>query len=77
MFGTTVAPIGPAFLSTYLPEMQYAIHLSIVTHTDDVLVRALVAVTTVWSGFSYVFSKDAVRVISETRKPRQPPSQSS
>jgi len=58
MFGTTVAPIGPAFLSTYLPEMQ-----------------ALVAVTTVWSGLSYVFSKDAVRVISETRKQRHPPSQ--
>ncbi|KAF8448903.1 CDP-alcohol phosphatidyltransferase-domain-containing protein [Boletus edulis BED1] len=37
--------------------------------------QALVAVTTVWSGLSYVFSKDAVRVISETRK-RQPPSQS-
>ncbi|KAH0836766.1 CDP-alcohol phosphatidyltransferase-domain-containing protein [Lanmaoa asiatica] len=59
MFGTTVAPIGPGFLSAYLPEMQ-----------------ALVAVTTVWSGLSYVFSKDAVRVISETRKQRQPPSQS-
>ncbi|KAG8221047.1 phosphatidyl synthase [Butyriboletus roseoflavus] len=57
MFGTTVSPIGPAFLSAYLPEMQ-----------------ALVAVTTVWSGLSYVFSKDAVRVISETRKKRQPPS---
>ncbi|KAF8553567.1 hypothetical protein OG21DRAFT_1510011 [Imleria badia] len=53
MFGTTVAPIGPAFLSAYLPEMQ-----------------ALVAVTTVWSGLSYVFSKDAVRVVSETRKQR-------
>lgn len=30
MFGTTVAPIGPAFLSVYLPEMQYATHLAIV-----------------------------------------------
>ncbi|KAG9318016.1 hypothetical protein JVU11DRAFT_79 [Chiua virens] len=57
MFGTTVAPIGPAFLSTHLPEMQ-----------------ALVAVTTVWSGLSYVFSKDAVRVIAEARQ-RQPPSE--
>ncbi|KAG1812927.1 uncharacterized protein BJ212DRAFT_1448082 [Suillus subaureus] len=33
--------------------------------------QILVAVTTVWSGLSYVFSKDAVRIISETRK--QPP----
>ncbi|KIJ07063.1 hypothetical protein PAXINDRAFT_19732 [Paxillus involutus ATCC 200175] len=56
MFGTTVAPIAPAYLSVYLPEMQ-----------------VLVAVTTIWSGLSYVFSKDAVRVISETRKQRQPP----
>ncbi|KAL4062575.1 CDP-alcohol phosphatidyltransferase-domain-containing protein [Scleroderma citrinum] len=56
MFMTTVAPIGPGYLSTYLPEMQL-----------------LVAATTVWSGLSYVFSKDAVRVISETRKRRQLP----
>ncbi|KIM68287.1 hypothetical protein SCLCIDRAFT_13828 [Scleroderma citrinum Foug A] len=56
MFMTTVAPIGPVWLSTYLPEMQF-----------------LVVVTTVWSGLSYVFSKDAVRVISETRKRKQLP----
>ncbi|KAG6381722.1 hypothetical protein JVT61DRAFT_326 [Boletus reticuloceps] len=74
MFGTTVAPIGPAFLGACLPEMQYVSYLPTV-HTLMHLVRALVAVTTVWSGLSYVFSKDAVRVISETRK-RQPPSQS-
>jgi cardiolipin synthase len=33
----------------------------------------VVAGTTVWSGFSYLFSKDAVRIISESRKPKQPP----
>jgi len=60
MFGTTVAPIAPAYLGVYLPEMQ-----------------ALVAVTTIWSGLSYVFSKDAVRIVAETRKQRRPPSQSS
>ncbi|KAF9240598.1 CDP-alcohol phosphatidyltransferase-domain-containing protein, partial [Melanogaster broomeanus] len=53
MFGTTVGPIAPAYLSVYLPEMQM-----------------LVAATTILSGLSYVFSKDAVRVISETRKQR-------
>ncbi|KAG6334364.1 hypothetical protein ID866_4725 [Astraeus odoratus] len=57
MFTTTIAPIGPTYLSAYLPEMQL-----------------LVAVTTIWSGLSYVFSKDAVRVLSEARKQRQPPS---
>ncbi|KIK90885.1 hypothetical protein PAXRUDRAFT_831298 [Paxillus rubicundulus Ve08.2h10] len=56
MFGTTVAPIAPAYLSVYLPETQ-----------------VLVAVTTIWSGLSYVFSKDAVRVISATRKQQQVP----
>ncbi|KIJ65529.1 hypothetical protein HYDPIDRAFT_110630 [Hydnomerulius pinastri MD-312] len=56
MFATTVAPIAPAYLGVYLPEMQI-----------------LVAATTIWSGLSYVFSKDAVRVISETRKQRQLP----
>lgn len=53
MFATTVAPIAPAYLSVYLPEMQL-----------------LVAVTTIWSGLSYVFSKDAVRILSETRERR-------
>ncbi|KAI0287340.1 hypothetical protein BC826DRAFT_1045258 [Russula brevipes] len=32
-----------------------------------------VAATTIWSGLSYVFSKDAVRVISSARKRRMPP----
>ncbi|KAI0526359.1 CDP-alcohol phosphatidyltransferase-domain-containing protein [Xylaria bambusicola] len=34
----------------------------------------LVATTTVWSGLSYVFSKDAVRILSENkeRKPKDP-----
>jgi len=32
----------------------------------------IVAGTTVWSGFSYLFSKDAVRIISESRRPKQP-----
>ncbi|KAG2137785.1 hypothetical protein BD769DRAFT_1436194 [Suillus cothurnatus] len=34
--------------------------------------QILVAVTTVWSGLSYVFSKDAVRIVSETRKSPPP-----
>ncbi|KAG9224111.1 hypothetical protein CCMSSC00406_0006779 [Pleurotus cornucopiae] len=32
----------------------------------------VVAGTTIWSGLSYVFSKGAVRVLSETRKPKSP-----
>ncbi|KAF4569595.1 hypothetical protein EYR40_008573 [Pleurotus pulmonarius] len=32
----------------------------------------IVAGTTIWSGLSYVFSKGAVRVLSETRKPKSP-----
>lgn len=30
--------------------------------------RYLVAATTVWSGLSYVFSKDAVRILSQKDK---------
>ena len=36
--------------------------------------RWIVAMTTIWSGLSYIFSKDAVRILSETRKYRDPPS---
>ncbi|KAI5996755.1 CDP-alcohol phosphatidyltransferase-domain-containing protein [Pisolithus marmoratus] len=50
MFGTTVAPIAPVYLSAHLPKIQL-----------------LVAATTIWSGLSYVFSKDAVRIVSEER----------
>ncbi|KAI6041340.1 CDP-alcohol phosphatidyltransferase-domain-containing protein [Pisolithus marmoratus] len=50
MFGTTVAPIAPTYLSAHLPKIQL-----------------LVAATTIWSGLSYVFSKDAVRIVSEKR----------
>ncbi|KAI1768672.1 hypothetical protein GGR53DRAFT_476557 [Hypoxylon sp. FL1150] len=32
----------------------------------------LVATTTVWSGLSYVFSKDAVKILSEKDKPKDP-----
>ncbi|KDR80780.1 hypothetical protein GALMADRAFT_241217 [Galerina marginata CBS 339.88] len=31
----------------------------------------LVATTTIWSGFSYIFSKDAIRVVSQPRKDDQ------
>ncbi|KAF4611233.1 hypothetical protein D9613_007078 [Agrocybe pediades] len=36
--------------------------------------QALVATTTIWSGLSYVFSKDAIRVVSQPKdkKPNQP-----
>lgn len=30
--------------------------------------RYLVATTTVWSGLSYVFSKDAVKILSDNKK---------
>jgi hypothetical protein len=36
-------------------------HLSILTN----LHRYLVAATTIWSGLSYVFSKDAVKILSK------------
>jgi len=32
-----------------------------------------VAVTTIWSGLSYVFSKDAVRIVSNAQRQRRPP----
>ncbi|KAF8892194.1 CDP-alcohol phosphatidyltransferase-domain-containing protein [Infundibulicybe gibba] len=32
----------------------------------------LVATTTIWSGFSYLFSKDAVRIVSERHKNKPP-----
>ncbi|KAJ7117850.1 CDP-alcohol phosphatidyltransferase-domain-containing protein [Mycena epipterygia] len=35
--------------------------------------QLVVGVTTVWSGLSYVFSKDAVRLVSSKIKPKPPP----
>ncbi|KAF8238117.1 hypothetical protein L208DRAFT_1421340 [Tricholoma matsutake] len=33
----------------------------------------IVATTTVWSGLSYIFSKDAVRIVSQRRQRKRPP----
>ncbi|KAJ7917547.1 hypothetical protein B0H13DRAFT_1994972, partial [Mycena leptocephala] len=35
--------------------------------------QLIVGVTTIWSGFSYVFSKDAVRLVSSKTKSKPPP----
>lgn len=35
--------------------------------TNDFLYRYIVATTTIWSGLSYVFSKDAVKILSDAK----------
>ncbi|KAI0057427.1 hypothetical protein BV25DRAFT_1892645 [Artomyces pyxidatus] len=58
MGSTTVAPL--------LPGM--AVGIGVFLHG----LQWTVATTTVWSGFSYIFSKDAVRVLSDVRKSKEP-----
>lgn len=40
-------------------------------YLTDSHTRYLVATTTVWSGLSYVFSKDAVRILSESKESKE------
>ena len=44
-------------------------------NSSQFLARWIVATTTIWSGLSYIFSKDAVRIVSQRRR-RIPPSES-
>ncbi|KAG1860629.1 CDP-alcohol phosphatidyltransferase-domain-containing protein [Suillus subalutaceus] len=78
-FSIPSAEVRPTTISKYNTFAQLA--LMCATTVTPILptqynlfvpeMQILVAVTTVWSGLSYVFSKDAVRIVSETRK--QPP----
>ncbi|KAG2125317.1 hypothetical protein DEU56DRAFT_983337 [Suillus clintonianus] len=79
-FSIPSAEVRPTTISKYNTFAQLA--LMCATTVTPILpaqytlfvpeMQILVAVTTVWSGLSYVFSKDAVRIVSETRK--RPPS---
>ncbi|OJA08082.1 hypothetical protein AZE42_02229 [Rhizopogon vesiculosus] len=79
-FSIPSAEVRPTAISKYNTFAQLA--LMCATTVTPILpahynlflpeMQILVAVTTVWSGLSYVFSKDAVRIVSETR--RRPPS---
>ncbi|KAG2042721.1 CDP-alcohol phosphatidyltransferase-domain-containing protein [Suillus americanus] len=80
-FSIPSAEVRPTTISKYNTFAQLA--LMCATTVTPILptqynlfvpeMQILVAVTTVWSGLSYVFSKDAVRIVSETRK-QLPPS---
>ncbi|KAG0709449.1 CDP-alcohol phosphatidyltransferase-domain-containing protein [Suillus ampliporus] len=80
-FSIPSAEVRPTTISKYNTFAQLA--LMCATTVTPILpayynlfvpeMQILVAVTTVWSGLSYVFSKDAVRIVSETRR-RPPPS---
>ena len=54
--------------SSFLPALKLSYTIPNICRS-----RLVVAITTVWSGLSYVFSKEAVRIISERRKPKTPP----
>ncbi|KIK42175.1 hypothetical protein CY34DRAFT_805235 [Suillus luteus UH-Slu-Lm8-n1] len=79
-FSIPSAEVRPTTISKYNTFAQLA--LMCATTVTPILpaqysmflpeMQILVAVTTVWSGLSYVFSKDAVRIVSETRKKLPP-----
>lgn len=75
MAQTTVTPILPAYLSLPVEPLQCVILINIHTSPRQVQFvpfRWIVAGTTIWSGLSYLFTKDAVRIVSENRKNKTP-----
>lgn len=74
MGSTTISPIFPMDLKLPLQALQCVLHSfkRLFTHTT-VYFRWVVATTTIWSGLSYVFSNDAVRIVSQGRNPKNPP----
>ncbi|KAI0048724.1 hypothetical protein FA95DRAFT_1005554 [Auriscalpium vulgare] len=62
MGSTTVSPLLPG-MAVGIGHFLYGLQWT-------------VAATTIWSGLSYVFAKDAVRVLSDVRRPKEPPHQS-
>ena len=53
----TIQPILVADISTYMTLLQC------VRATNKLIGRYTVATTTIWSGLSYVYSKDAVKIL--------------
>ncbi|KAI0301556.1 CDP-alcohol phosphatidyltransferase-domain-containing protein [Multifurca ochricompacta] len=60
MGSTTISPLLPGMAVGFGLYLEY--------------LQWTVAMTTIWSGLSYVFSKDAVRILSNARRLRGPPS---
>lgn len=79
-FSLPSAEVRPTTISKYNTFLQLGLMgatMATPLLTADVSVammgfQYLVATTTVWSGLSYVFSKDAVRILSEKDKPKDP-----
>ena len=53
----TIQPILVADISTYMTVLQYLLS------RNSLIGRYTVATTTIWSGLSYVYSKDAVKIL--------------
>jgi len=58
----TIQPILAADISTYMTALQY---IPLEIGVDG---RYTVATTTIWSGLSYVYSKDAVKILKNEDK---------
>lgn len=79
-FSLPSAEVRPTTISKYNTFLQLGLMGATMTTpllTADVTVamtafQYLVATTTVWSGLSYVFSKDAVKILSQKDKPKDP-----
>jgi hypothetical protein len=67
MGSTTVSPIIPLDISDPLYWLQCAFTCSLSHICSRSFRRWIVATTTIWSGLSYIFAKDAIRVISQSR----------
>jgi len=70
---TTLHPILPFDFGLELQGLQCANnHSLVIFHLNCLRVdhRLIVATTTIWSGLSYIFSKNAVRILSKREKLR-------
>jgi cardiolipin synthase len=62
---TTAMPLLTVDASTAMTAMQYVFQAVYLRHAANCFGRYLVATTTIWSGASYIYTKDAVKILSK------------
>lgn len=62
---TTAMPLLTVDASTAMTAMQYVFQAVYLRHAANCFGRYIVATTTIWSGASYIYTKDAVKILSK------------
>lgn len=64
---TTAMPLLTVDVSAAMTAMQYVCQAVYLRHAANCFGRYLVAITTIWSGASYIYTKDAVKILSKDK----------